>query len=247
VFLQWVLEGGHGIGLSDEFYLYRDRVGAITGVAYFGPQLVLAVDDDNAVDAFAVELRRHPAMRSFVGAKPAIDRLWQDVHAWHPQPVLVRDRQPLYALQPNALVAHEEVDVRLAVDEDTEIVVENSAEMMVYELGYDPRDNRQGFAAGVRRGIALGMWWVWIVDGVLRFQCNIGSRTRATAQIQGVWTPPQERKRGYATLGLASISRQLLATNATLSLYVNDFNTDAIALYERIGFVRVGEMKTVIF
>jgi predicted GNAT family acetyltransferase len=39
----------------------------------------------------------------------------------------------------------------------------------------------------------------------------------------------------------------LLASNATLSLYVNDFNRDAIALYERTGFVQSGTMSTLLF
>lgn len=247
VFLQWVLEGGHGATTPDEFVLHRDRTGAITGVAYFGPQLVLAADDDNAVDAFAVELRRHPGMRSFVGPKLAIDRLWKDVSSWHGRPTLVREHQPLYALVPRALVPIADVDVRLAAPDDADAVIENSAEMMVAELGYDPREHRQGFGAGVRRGIVQGTWWVWVVDGTLRFQCNVGSRTRATAQIQGVWTPPNQRRRGYATAALSAVARHLLESNATLSLYVNDFNVEAIALYERIGFVQVGELSTVIF
>jgi hypothetical protein len=86
-----------------------------------------------------------------------------------------------------------------------------------------------------------------MVDNELRFQCNIGARTPVTAQIQGVWTPPALRGRGYATLALAATARRLLASNPTVSLYVNDFNTEAIALYERIGFTRVGELATYLF
>jgi predicted GNAT family acetyltransferase len=119
--------------------------------------------------------------------------------------------------------------------------------MIAGELGYDPRDGRSGFVAGIRRAIELGWWWVWIVDGELRFQCNVGARSPATIQIQGVWAPPAQRGKGYATLGLAAIARRLLETNATLSLYVNAFNTDAIALYERLGFVQHGELATYIF
>jgi predicted GNAT family acetyltransferase len=88
---------------------------------------------------------------------------------------------------------------------------------------------------------------VWIVNNELRFQCNVGARTPVTTQIQGVWTPQALRGRGYATRALAATARKLLETNPTVSLYVNDFNTGAIALYDRIGFTRVGELATYLF
>ncbi|MFN2460410.1 MAG: GNAT family N-acetyltransferase [Candidatus Velthaea sp.] len=245
--MQWVLGGGHGPNAPDQFVLHRARDGRLTGVMYVGMQAVLAADDDPAVDAFAVELRRHPHMRSFVGPAHVVERLWEDVKTWHPAPALRRPHQPLYALQRNALRPAADVPVRPATLADAEIVIENSAEMMLGELGYDPRENRLGFAAGVRRAIVLGSWWVWIAGGALRFQCNIGSHTRATAQIQGVWTPPAARKQGFATAAFSAVARRLLETHATLSLYVNDFNADAIALYERLGFVCVGELATLIF
>ena len=108
--------------------------------------------------------------------------------------------------------------------------------MILGELGYDPRTNGGNFTGAVRRAIAQGLWWVWVVDGELRFQLNVGPRTSATTQLQGVWTPPAQRGHGYATLGLTEVARSLLATEKTLSLYVNDFNTAAIALYESLGF-----------
>ncbi|GAC1401765.1 MAG: GNAT family N-acetyltransferase [Candidatus Velthaea sp.] len=247
VFLQWVLEGGHGPGAPDAIMLYRNRTGAVTGAIYFGTQLVLAASDEGAVDAFAVEARRHPGLRSFVGTTPCVEQLWERVRTWHPAPVISRAHQPLYALQPAALVRDSAAGVRPATLDEAELVAEHSAQMMLGELGYDPRVNRSGFTAAVRRAIAQGSWWVWLVEGELRFQCNVGARTRATAQIQGVWTPPEARGRGYATAALGAIARELLETNATLSLHVNDFNRTAIALYERLGFVRVGELSTLLF
>lgn len=216
-------------------------------MTYFGTQLVLAADDAAALDAFAIETRRHPNMRSFVGPKRSIDGLWSRVRTWHRPPAIVRARQPVYALWPQALVALEDVDVRLARPDEAALVAEHSASMIVGELGYDPREQRATFVAGVRRAIELGWWWVWIVDGALRFQCNVGARTPVTTQLQGVWAPPAMRGHGYATLGLAAMARRMLATNPTLSLYVNDFNTHAIALYDRVGFVRVGELSTYLF
>lgn len=248
MFLQWVLEGGHGPNAPEELVIYRDRGGTVTGLVYYGAQLVAAADDDAAIDAFAVETRKHRGLRSFVGPKTTIDALWKIVRAWHPAPLVVRDVQPLYVLRSDALRASEpDVEVRPAVTAEAEIIAEQSAAMIQGELGYDPRANRGGFVAAVRRGIALGLWWVWVVDGTLRFQCNLGPRSAATVQVQGVWTPPELRRHGYAYCALAAIARRLLATEATLSLYVNDFNRPAIALYERLGFTQVGTLATYLF
>lgn len=158
----------------------------------------------------------------------------------------------MYALFATGLAPHpadaaSDPGIRQATLDDADSVIENSAEMMLGELGYDPRANRASFGAGVRRAIAVGHWWVWIEAGQLRFQLNIGARTGLTTQLQGVWTPPAMRKRGYAYAALHQIAGHLLAHDASLSLYVNDFNRDAIALYERIGFVPVGEMSTLLF
>ncbi len=246
-FLHWVLDGGHGPYASDEVLLDRKRDGTVRGVIYYGGQLVVAADEGPALDAFAIQTRKHPGLRSFVGPKRAVDGLWNRVRSWHRPPQLVRERQPLYALWPQGLGTFDDVDVRLARAHETELVAEHSARMIMGELGYDPRAQRSTFLAGVRRAVELGYWWVWVVEDELRFQCNIGARTPVTAQIQGVWTPPELRGRGYATRALATAARRLLASNPTLSLYVNDFNAEAIALYDRVGFTRVGELATYLF
>jgi ribosomal protein S18 acetylase RimI-like enzyme len=246
-FVQWVLEGGHGANVPDEILLYRRATGQIAGLVYAGTQLVIAADDGDAVDAVAHEARRYPPFRSIVGPSNRVGELWERLRSWHRPPILVRATQPLYALLPDAHVATGDLAVRQATLADADTVIENSAEMMLGELGYDPRVNRTSFGAGVRRAIAQGQWWVCTEAGQLRFQLNVGARTTATAQLQGVWTPPAARKRGYAQAALSGISAALLRTNPTLSLYVNDFNHDAITLYERVGFARVGEMSTLLF
>lgn len=246
-FLHWVLDGGHGPYAPDDIVLDRKRDGSVRGVIYYGAQLVVAAEATAALDAFAIETRKYPGLRSFVGPKRTVDGIWNRVKSWHVPPVLVREHQPLYALWPQALAAVGDADVRLARGDETELIAEHSALMILGELGYDPRAQRSTFVAGVRRAIEAGTWWVWIEAGALRFQCNVGVRTPVTAQLQGVWTPEAMRGNGYATQGLAAVSRRLLAIVPTVSLYVNDFNAAALALYDRVGYTRVGELATYLF
>jgi predicted GNAT family acetyltransferase len=81
----------------------------------------------------------------------------------------------------------------------------------------------------------------------LCFFCNVGAWSPQTAQLQGIWTPPALRGRGLATAALAAVCRTLLNVVPTLSLYVNDFNAPAVALYRRLGFRDAGELQTLLF
>lgn len=220
----------------------------ITGVAFFGRQVVLAAQDDQSIDAFAAIKTAATFERMIVGPRKTIARYWQLVAPRHAPPRIVRESQPVLAVDRAALRGDcGEVSVRLARPAEWQSVAVNSAAMIHEELGYDPRAGSAEFDANVRTAIERRTWWVGEFDGELCFYCSEGPHNARTLQVQGIWTPPQLRRRGLGSNALFGICDRLLQDHPTISLYVNDFNAAGLALYKALGFAQVSEFTTLLF
>lgn len=244
-FLLWIIEGQRSTSVREAVYVFLDETSRIAGVAYFGRQVVLAAEDPSVAVCFATRGYRNERM--IVAPRTLAEAYWKAVRTWHLPPRIIRMSQPLFALSRANSSKHpiEGVRVRPAEARDWETIAHNSAKMIEHELGYDPLSSE--FYANIRSMIAREQWWMGEYAGDLCFMCNRGPQTGATLQLQGIWTPPHMRGRGMATAALGEICGILLEQTPTLSLYVNGFNTPAIALYERLGFMRVGEFQTLLF
>lgn len=219
----------------------------VCGAVYFGRQLALACDPE-AIDAVAHEARRHRGERMIIGERATTAAFWDRVRGWHREPRIVRDRQLVMAVDRASLQRFDgAVAVRHARPNDWQEVAKASAALIEQELDYNPRNASADFNANVREMIERNLWWVGETDGRLCFFCNIGPWCQKTAQLQGIWTPPDLRGRGLATASFAAICDRLFEHTPTLSLYVNDFNRDAIALYERVGYRHVADFQTILF
>jgi len=247
VFMTYLVLYDFAPGTRSRIVVALDQGGAVAGVGYFGRQLALAAEE-TTLDAFAAHANRHRGERMIVGPRETVGSFWKRVESWHAPPRLVRDRQLVMAIDRARLRPYPRaVTVRHARLDEWPAVADSSASMIEHELEYDPRRNTADFAANVRQMIERKLWWVGESYGRLCFFCNIGPWCRKTAQLQGIWTPPELRGKGLATASLSAICDRLLEVSPTLSLYVNDFNALAIALYERVGFERVGEYQTILF
>ena len=97
-----------------------------------------------------------------------------------------------------------------------------------------------------RRRRAAGRAWARFEDGQVVFKAEIGAQTSRVGQIQGVWVHPDWRGRGLGAAGTAALAAAVLRSGRTASLYVNDFNAPARAIYRRIGFGQLGTYATVL-
>jgi predicted GNAT family acetyltransferase len=121
------------------------------------------------------------------------------------------------------------------------------AAMCLEDLGHDQvAENPHGYRQYFRQLIHEGRVWVVARQGRILFKAESGIETGRGAQVEGVYTDPAERRRGLARGGLAQVCRDLLARVPHVTLYVNEGNEAAIALYHSMGFRKVTDWRTVV-
>lgn len=143
--------------------------------------------------------------------------------------------------------------LRLARPGEESTVGTASVAMFTEEVGYDPTKYGSMYLQRVANLIRLGLTFIRMgVDPAtgnsqVDFKADIGALSGGVAQLQGVWTHPDLRGQGIATGCLAAVVEYIHHNIApTVSLYVNDYNTHAIAVYEAVGFSHHAMWATVL-
>ncbi len=245
-----ILRTGLDLGLRHGcFVAYRSPAGALGGVMLMSTLVVPFVTMPKAVPQLAEALISSTyTVRNIVGRRKTVEALWDAMQPWRARPRLYRQSQPVYLVNRDTLRYTPAPAVRRASLADLEILVQSGAAMNIEEVEEDPLATRPDlYRSFVRDRILRGDEFLWTDDQGICFKCNVSSRTPEVAQIEGVYTPPERRRQGFATRGLSEVCRRLLAHTGALSLYVNDFNRGAIALYERLGFERTFEYQSIFF
>jgi predicted GNAT family acetyltransferase len=244
--------------------------GPLVAVCWAGANLVPVVpstldgaDRRAAVDAFA-DLARHAGRRSssVVGERDAVLALWERLAEHWPEPREIRANQPSLAIDREPDVAADPA-LRRSVPAEVPVVLPACVRMFTEEVGYSPVEGGgRAYEERVRSLVLAGRSFVRLAgerDDAphVVFKAELGAVTPLVAQVQGVWVDPRYRGRGLAAPGMAAVVRLTRAGVPTeggtrpappvVSLYVNDYNSRALATYRRVGFEQVGTFATVLF
>lgn len=138
---------------------------------------------------------------------------------------------------------------RLATSADLGELLPAAAAMFTEEVGFDPIARYgDGYAARLRTLIAgQRSAIVTDVNGRVIFKADAGIVNLDTAQVQGVWLHPDYRGYGLAKPFFAAAAQVLQRRYPHLSLYVNDYNARALAMYRGTGWEQIGQFSTIIF
>ncbi len=205
-----------------------------------------------AMAAFAgLAVQRRRAYSSLVGPTELVMDLWERVSAEGglvardvrpEQPSMVIDRPPLIGADPT---------VRRSRTDELDIVLPACVNMFTEEVGYSPMTGGgAGYTTRVRTLIAQGRSFVRVEADHGRprviFKAELAVSGFGVSQVQGVWVAPDRRGAGLSEPGMAAVVEQGRATaDPVISLYVNSYNTRAIAAYLAVGFRQVGTYATV--
>ena len=138
---------------------------------------------------------------------------------------------------------------RLATSADLGELLPAAAAMFTEEVGFDPIARYgDGYAARLRALIAgQRSAIVTDVNGRVIFKADAGIVNLDAAQVQGVWLHPDYRGYGLAKPFFAAAAQVLQRRYPHLSLYVNDYNARALAMYRGTGWEQIGQFSTIIF
>jgi GNAT superfamily N-acetyltransferase len=89
----------------------------------------------------------------------------------------------------------------------------------------------------LRKRIEGGTYWFWLDDAGTRVHLT-GANPPAfgVARIGPVYTPPEQRRRGYAGAAVAQVSRLFLDQGARVCLYTDQANPTSNGVYVALGY-----------
>ena len=83
--------------------------------------------------------------------------------------------------------------------------------------------------------------WFWDDDGPVHLT-GANDPAYGVARVGPVYTPKENRGRGYAGAGVAEVSRRILATGSRACLFTDQANPTSNRLYESLGYRPVVDM-----
>ena len=228
---------------------------AIVLVASLATNVVMAADPEtpqditNAAIAIVAErlVTRMMPVRAIISPAPLVETLWNGVKDRLDPPTVVRMNQPIYAIR-GRLDYPDLKEAAYSTMRDLDALVPACAAMHAEEVGIDPMErDAAGYRERVRELVEKKRSVIRKAQGVIVSKCEYSAVTPQCVQLMGVWTNPRVRRNGYARSLLREVCGHLFRKGKSVSLFVNDFNRPAIALYEELGFQRIGVNRALIW
>ena len=235
-----------------------DESGAVAGAgmrtAPFAPYpaFLLAMPDVAAVTLARAVHDRGEDMRAVNGALPTVEVVAGELARRAGGRIEVAQHTRLHEL--GELVPPRPVPGRLvsATEDDADLATEwfgafmaDADEQAGRVRGSSAHDapDRDGMLARIRSG----MLWFWLdASGRRVHVTGTNPPAAGVARIGPVYTPPEQRGRGWASSAVFEVSRQIQAAGARVCLFTDQANPTSNAIYAALGYRPVVDMANLV-
>lgn len=227
------------------FYAARDRDGRLEGVALIGHATLVEALTENALIGFARVARNCHNAHLIRGEHRMTGTFWRHFAEDGQEPRLVCGEQ-LLEIDKVASIETSLADLRLATIDDLDKIIAVNAVLSFEEGGVNPmQSDPTGFRARTLNRVNQGRVWVWVEHNRLIFKADVISQTPDVSYLEGIYVNPDERRKGYGLQCMHQLCEVLLQDSQSICLTVNDRNKAAQAFYEKVGFRRHSDYRTI--
>ena len=205
-------------------------------------QLVISeMDDQRAIDLLVADLVHEPlpGWLGPVDAAQAFAERWQAATGQHPLPGLSERIFRLTTVRPPTGVPGEMTRATVA---DRDLLIAWTNDFVDEALG---GERPEPIEQVVDRGLAAGrVTYLWIDDGRPVSLAGVGGPTPHGIRIGPVYTPPELRRRGYASALVARASQEQLDAGKRFTFLFTDLaNPTSNHIYQEIGYEPVRDVQ----
>ncbi|WP_148574494.1 DUF4081 domain-containing GNAT family N-acetyltransferase [Nocardioides caldifontis] len=222
----------------------------LLSVCHSAANLIPAMADTAAAEQFAGRaLSQGRRCSTILGPEDAVETMWERLrHTWAP-PREVRRGQPHLEIAGEPAVRPDPA-VRRCTMADLDVLYPACVAMYTEEVGVSPEEHGGAslYRARVAQLVSRGWSFARIDNGRVLFKAEVAAASPHACQVQGVYVDPEFRGQGLGVVGMAAVVELALRHVApVVSLYVNEHNTPARRVYERVGFRQTATFTTIMF
>jgi predicted GNAT family acetyltransferase len=207
-------------------------------------KLVLSPMPDDAVEAAATAVLEHdPEMPGVTGSRHLVERFtaaFAQGSPRHLDPTVERCLW-VYKLGPLKEAAPAPGSLRVAGDADFDLL-----RQWWWAFAEETNVERFGLEEGLRGALDQGRIALWSLDE--RPVCAVGTSpvvdvpSGSIVRVGPVFTPPGDRRRGYAGQLTGAVSSHLVEQGHRVMLFTDSLNATSNGVYTRLGYEKIDEV-----
>ncbi len=188
------------------------------------PSVILESEEDTAEKLIVYSPKNHFIMHTSPNLLPIAKRKFPDAKHYVENWMLVKKGQANFFKSTNVR--------RLCTENDA-----FRLDCLLSTRGERPRGRVKRYMDMINRMPVYGLF----IDDELVSYAGSFIQLPQVWMIGGVYTHPNHRNRGYATLVTSAVTEEALAKAEAAALFVRSDNYAAIRAYEKIGYKKIGE------